>query len=207
MNDDSPVFEVADLNVLAARQVDFVPTMRSLLPWLAKSPECLSFRLSECIEVPERYRMTVGWTRVEAHTVNFRASEGFGKWIEAMGPLLSGPPFVRHAREVLADRCAEDADIFEVAGLAIHVHSAERFEQAVAEAVTLVRSTAGCRSLALHRSIEHPGQYDLVVGWMGADAAGLPQSDGSAIWRDLIGHFLTANPAIHRFTDVISGLS
>ena len=45
--------------------------------------------------------LLIDWETVEAHTVEFRGSDRFGKWRALVGPYFDGDPYVEHAADVL----------------------------------------------------------------------------------------------------------
>jgi quinol monooxygenase YgiN len=57
--------------------------------------------LHRSVESPSSYRLVVGWESVEAHTEQFRNSEGFQRWRALVGPHFASTPRVQHYRRVL----------------------------------------------------------------------------------------------------------
>ena len=58
-------------------------------------------KLQRGIEHPGRYRLVVGWDRVEDHMVTFRESPAFQQWRALVGPYFASPPSVEHIETVL----------------------------------------------------------------------------------------------------------
>jgi quinol monooxygenase YgiN len=52
------------------------------------------------IERPTRFVLLVEWDSVEAHEVNFRQTERFGRWRGLIGPYFASPPLVEHYEDV-----------------------------------------------------------------------------------------------------------
>jgi heme-degrading monooxygenase HmoA len=48
------------------------------------------------VEEPSTYLLLVGWTSLEAHTVEFRGSDLFADWRAAVGPYFAAPPKLTH---------------------------------------------------------------------------------------------------------------
>lgn len=90
--------------------------------------------------------------------------------------------------------------IHEIAELTITAGAEAAFEAAVAEAAQYFKASKGCRSLKLHRCIESPQMYRLVVGWDSVDdhMVTFRESEGFTQWRALAGpHFSEPPKVIH----------
>jgi heme-degrading monooxygenase HmoA len=98
--DSEPVTEVADLQIVAGSEADFVAAYQGVRDVLMSTPGCRSARMTQCIETPTRFVLLVEWDSVEAHEQNFRASERFAQWRGAIGPYFAQPPHVEHVRDV-----------------------------------------------------------------------------------------------------------
>lgn len=55
--------------------------------------------------------------------------------------------------------------VFEIAEIEVKSGEELAFEAAVAEAALYFKKAKGCLSLELHRTVERPSVYRLVVGW------------------------------------------
>ena len=88
--------------------------------------------------------------------------------------------------------------ITEIAYLTIDPAQAAQFEQAVAQASSILRAAEGCRGMALERLIEEPAGYRLRVDWDSVDhhRVTFRQSEGFAQWRALAGPFFAAPPVV-----------
>ncbi len=73
------------------------------------------------------------------------------------------------------------------------------FEAAVQQAVPLFLRSRGCRSVELHRTIERPGEYLLLVRWDTLDdhMVHFRNAPEFAEWRALAGPFFASPPAVH----------
>jgi quinol monooxygenase YgiN len=100
-----------------------------------------------------------------------------------------------------SDRVSEIADIDVIAG------SEDAFEAAVAEAVSLFRDSPGCLSLSLHRSIESPSRFRLVVGWESVEAhtKTFRNSENYQQWRALVGPFFADQPKVQHYRKTAVG--
>jgi quinol monooxygenase YgiN len=72
------------------------------------------------------------------------------------------------------------------------------FEAAVQEAAQHFRSAAGCLSMALHRLVEKPTTYRLVVEWTSLEAhtVDFRQSAAFQEWRRLASPYFAAPPRV-----------
>ena len=58
-------------------------------------------KLEKVLERPDTYRLMVLWDTLEAHTVDFRDSQGFADWRALAGPFFAAPPNVYHTEVVV----------------------------------------------------------------------------------------------------------
>lgn len=85
----------------------------------------------------------------------------------------------------------------EIARLDIDPASAEAFEAAAAQAVTLFRHARGCTGMELLRSHEVAGRYWLMVEWRAVeDHESFRASRDFAAWRALVGGFFVTTPRV-----------
>jgi quinol monooxygenase YgiN len=94
------VLEVADFEVHAGDEDDFVAAYRTVRDVLLGTPGCRSARMTRSIESPSRFVLLVEWDDVAAHEENFRATDRFVAWRAAIGPFFVGPPRVEHVQDV-----------------------------------------------------------------------------------------------------------
>ena len=94
--------------------------------------------------------------------------------------------------------------ILEHALITIRPGENDRFEAALAEARTAIAGSPGFRSLALHRGIESPERYLLLVEWESLEdhTVGFRESPAFAEWRSHIGPFFDAPPEVDHFEPV-----
>lgn len=88
--------------------------------------------------------------------------------------------------------------ITEIAHLTIDPSNAAAFEGAVAEAAAAFQRSDGCRSMALERVLEDPGQYRLRVQWDSVDhhMDTFRNSPEFQIWRSLAGPYFVSPPKV-----------
>lgn len=88
--------------------------------------------------------------------------------------------------------------ILETAELAVQPGHEVPFEAAVAEARALFMASAGCEGLALHRVVETPGLYRLLVRWATLEdhTVGFRGSEAFTAWRALVTPHLAAPPSV-----------
>jgi heme-degrading monooxygenase HmoA len=94
------VLEIADIRVSPGAEEDFLTAFRMVRDVLASTPGCRSVRMTRGIESPSRFVLLVEWDSVQAHEENFRATERYITWRNAIGPFFAAPPLVEHATDV-----------------------------------------------------------------------------------------------------------
>lgn len=99
--------------------------------------------------------------------------------------------------------------IYEIAEIDVTPGSEADFETAVAEASAHFRQAQGCRSLKLHRGIEYPARYRLVVGWDSVDdhMVTFRDSAGFQEWRRLASPFFASAPRVEHVSCVLDAFS
>ncbi|MFN8204738.1 MAG: antibiotic biosynthesis monooxygenase [Solirubrobacteraceae bacterium] len=94
--------------------------------------------------------------------------------------------------------------IIERAALAITPGREADFETAFAQARQVVAEADGFRSLRIARGIESPSTYLLLIEWDTVEAhmIGFRESDRFVRWRELIGPYFAAPPAVEHFEPI-----
>jgi heme-degrading monooxygenase HmoA len=79
-----------------------------------------------------------------------------------------------------------------------------QFEESVVEARSVIAASHGFISLHLHRGIEAPDRYLLLVEWETLDdhVVGFRQSDAFTRWRVLIGPYFASPPVVDHLSPV-----
>ncbi len=91
--------------------------------------------------------------------------------------------------------------IIERAAISVQPGREADFEAAFAQARLVVAAADGFRSLRIARGIEEPSTYLLLIEWDSVDAhmVGFRESERFTRWRELIGPFFAAPPAVEHF--------
>lgn len=94
--------------------------------------------------------------------------------------------------------------IIERATLTIQPGGEADFEAAFAQARQVVGRADGFRSLRIARGIESPSTYLLLIEWDTVEAhmIGFRESDRFVRWRELIGPYFAAPPAVEHFEPI-----
>ena len=91
--------------------------------------------------------------------------------------------------------------ILEHALITIRPDSHAEFEAAITKAREVISAAPGFHSFALHRGIETPDRYLLLVGWESLEAHtdGFRASPAFAEWRSYIGPFFESQPEVDHY--------
>lgn len=97
--------------------------------------------------------------------------------------------------------------IYEIAEIDVLGGTERQFEAAVAGATPYFQGAAGCLSLKLHRSIEFPCRYRLVVAWESVQdhTTQFRESQAFARWRELASPHFAAPPRVEHVTTLDVG--
>ena len=81
---------------------------------------------------------------------------------------------------------------------------AEKFESAYAQAKGLLEQTEGFLWAHMHRGVERPGSFLLLVGWESLEAhnVNFRESERFPQWRALIGPYFAAAPEVEHYREV-----
>ncbi len=90
------VTEVAVFNALAGKEDELGQAIIRGLEVIRSHPGCIAANVVRCIERPGRYMLTVNWTSLEAHTVDFRGGPLFAQWRSHITGLFENPAEVFH---------------------------------------------------------------------------------------------------------------
>ncbi len=96
--------------------------------------------------------------------------------------------------------------ISEQAILDVRPSQERAFESAFSEAKAIIARTSGFASLQLHRCIETPNRYLLLVAWqrLADHTEGFRKSEDYKEWSSLLHHFYEPFPTVEHFTLVTS---
>lgn len=95
------ITEIAQIEIDPARAAAFEAAVAEAEAEFRAAAGFVSFALNRSIEHPGRYRLMVGWTSVDAHMIDFRASPGFQRWRELASPFFLTAPSVEHVRSIM----------------------------------------------------------------------------------------------------------
>jgi heme-degrading monooxygenase HmoA len=96
--------------------------------------------------------------------------------------------------------------ILEAAILNVRPGQEAAFEVAIRKARPLIAATPGFVSIGLHRCIETPNRYMLLVSWRTLEdhTVGFRQSERYQGWRDLLHHFYDPFPTVEHFGEALA---
>lgn len=94
--------------------------------------------------------------------------------------------------------------ILEIAQIDVKPGLEAEFEAQVAKAEPLFKRAKGCGGMELHKSIEKPNRYRLMVRWTTLDdhTVAFRGSEDFAAWRQLVGHCFESPPYVEH-TDTV----
>ena len=96
--------------------------------------------------------------------------------------------------------------VTEHALITVRPGSAAQFERAMGEARAVIGASPGFLGLTLHRGVETPERYLLLVEWatLEAHTEGFRGSPAYSRWRELLHHFYDPFPTVEHFEVVAS---
>jgi heme-degrading monooxygenase HmoA len=97
------VLELALIDVRPGEEDAFTSAYRRVRVEVVTTPGCRSVRMTRGVESPSRFVLLVEWDTVDAHLQNFRATDRFVRWRQAIGPHFAAPPTVEHFTDVPAE--------------------------------------------------------------------------------------------------------
>ncbi len=95
--------------------------------------------------------------------------------------------------------------VLEMAVLNVHSGESQEFERALQGASALIASVAGYHAHELHRCVETPDRYLLLVYWerLEAHTVGFRQSAVYQEWKALLHHFYEPFPLVEHYQRVL----
>ena len=90
------VTEIAVFTAVPGKEEELGQAIIHGLEVIRQHPDCISARVTRCIEQPGRYMVTNVWSSLEAHTVDFRGGPLFSQWRGQIAGLYEGNPEVFH---------------------------------------------------------------------------------------------------------------
>ena len=95
-------FDIAHIQIKSATHAAFEAAVAKAVPLFQRARGSESMRLERSIEKCDAYRLVVGWTTLEDHTVHFRGSDDFQAWRGLVGEFFAAPPQFEHMNTVVA---------------------------------------------------------------------------------------------------------
>ncbi|MGD9946339.1 MAG: antibiotic biosynthesis monooxygenase [Burkholderiaceae bacterium] len=97
--------------------------------------------------------------------------------------------------------------VLEIAQIDVKPGLEAEFEAGVREAAAVFKRARGCRSMTLHRSVEKPGRYRLMVQWETLEnhTEDFRNSPDFQVWRGLVGHTFASPPDVEHTRIVVEG--
>lgn len=97
--------------------------------------------------------------------------------------------------------------VLEAAILNVKPGEEGRFEAAFASAQSIIAAMPGYVSHALHRCLETPGRYLLLVDWVTVEdhTVGFRGSPEYKVWKELLHHFYDPFPTVEHYETVLVG--
>jgi heme-degrading monooxygenase HmoA len=97
--------------------------------------------------------------------------------------------------------------VVEIAQIEIKPGMEAEFEAGVTEAAPIFKRARGCEGMELHRSVEKPQRYRLLVKWATVEnhTVDFRGSDDFQEWRKLVGHCFAAAPDVEHTRRTVMG--
>jgi heme-degrading monooxygenase HmoA len=97
--------------------------------------------------------------------------------------------------------------IFEIAQIDVKPGLEGDFEAGVTKAAPLFQRAKGCKGMELHRSIEKPVRYRLIVRWETLEnhTKDFRNSPDFLEWRKLVGHCFATAPEVEHTQVAVTG--
>jgi heme-degrading monooxygenase HmoA len=75
--------------------------VKKAAPIFKRAKGCKSMALQRSHEMPQRYRLFIGWETLEDHTVGFRGSADYQEWRKLVAHCFAAPPVAEHMNEAV----------------------------------------------------------------------------------------------------------
>jgi quinol monooxygenase YgiN len=97
------VTEIAIIDVLAGHEAAFAAAFRDTgYELLATTPGCISVKMYQSGENPSRFIGVNEWESEQAHLENFRGSDRYTKYGEALRAHIAAAPVVEHFTSIVS---------------------------------------------------------------------------------------------------------
>jgi heme-degrading monooxygenase HmoA len=95
------ITEIAQIDIKPGMEAEFEAGVQKAVPIFKRAKGYKSVTLQRSHEMPQRYRLFVGWETLENHIKDFRESADFQEWRKLVGHCFASPPNVEHVTEVV----------------------------------------------------------------------------------------------------------
>ncbi len=97
--------------------------------------------------------------------------------------------------------------VLELAQIDIKPGLEAEFEAGVKQAAPLFKRARGCKGMELHRSVEKPQRYRLLVKWDTVEnhTVEFRGSEDFQQWRKLVGHCFASPPEVEHIRQAVTG--
>jgi heme-degrading monooxygenase HmoA len=79
------ILEIAEIKIKQDCGEAFVAGVEKSLPLFKAASGFRDFKLVQCIEAPDTFRLLIHWDKLEDHMVSFRNSPDYEKWRANVG--------------------------------------------------------------------------------------------------------------------------
>ena len=94
------ITEIALLTIRKGQSTAFEEAFIKAQPIIEASKGYIQHELHQCIELDDKYLLTVRWNSLEDHTVGFRQSEGYNEWKKLLHHFYDPFPVVEHYKRI-----------------------------------------------------------------------------------------------------------
>ena len=94
------ITEIALLTIRKGQSTAFEEAFIKAQPIIEASKGYIQHELQQCIELDDKYLLTVRWNSLEDHTVGFRQSEGYKDWKKLLHHFYDPFPIVEHYKRI-----------------------------------------------------------------------------------------------------------
>jgi heme-degrading monooxygenase HmoA len=96
------ITEIAEIEVKAGMEAQFVSGVESCKPIFARAPGFHKLELHHSIEHPQQFLLMIQWESVAHHMEQFQKSPDFALWRAAVGEYFAAKPKLQHTQTVVA---------------------------------------------------------------------------------------------------------
>lgn len=97
---DTSVLEIATLNVIAGKNLEFEQALKLAEPIISSMSGYIRHELQRCLEDANKYVLLVWWEKLEDHTIGFRQSAEYQRWKDLLHNFYDPFPTVLHYQKI-----------------------------------------------------------------------------------------------------------